>query len=238
VEPSSAPWRYLEPAEPGAAARGDPPRRERAVPWPAIGAGAAILALAIGVFVLVSRPGPVVGVEGAASFTGGSTEPGHAAGTLASGGPEIVVEVGGAVARPGVYRLPIGARVADAIAAAGGYGARVDAAAADVQLNLAAILHDADKVRVPVRGETTGGTGAGPGAWSGGASSPPGGPLDLNTAAAAELDTLPGIGPATAAKIIAARTQARFTSVDDLLSRKVLSSAALEKIRALVTAGP
>ncbi|OGO57590.1 MAG: hypothetical protein A2V85_10465 [Chloroflexi bacterium RBG_16_72_14] len=159
-------------------------------------------------------------------LAGGSVDP------ALGGGPELVVEVGGAVARPGVYRLPPGSRVGDAIVAAGGFGARVDAGAADRQLNLAAGLHDGDEVHVPTRGEAAA-TGGGDG--GGGVA---GGLIDVNSASAEQLDTLPGIGPATAAKIIAAREEQRFASVDDLRARKVVGEATLEKIRDLVTAGP
>ncbi len=153
-----------------------------------------------------------------------------------------MVDVGGAVARPGVYHLPVGSRLADAIEAAGGYGATVDAARVDQGLNLAAVLKDGEKIRVPVRGEAAASTSAAgdPGGGSAGAAGDPGGGLvNLNTADADALDALPGVGPATAAKIIAAREEQQpFAAVDDLLARKVVGSATLEKLRPLVSVGP
>ena len=143
---------------------------------------------------------------------------------------ELVVDVGGAVRRPGVYRLLPGARIADAIQAAGGYGPAVDTAAAARDLNLAAVLKDGDRVRVPARGE-----GAAPGPSGASGSDTNGGLVELNTATASELEALPAIGPATAAKIIAARSEQPFASVDDLRERKVLGEATLAKIRDLVT---
>lgn len=207
--------------------------------WPAIAAVLAAVALAVGAFAVASRPAPVVGVEGASDVANASTGPpgssGAGSGAAGSGAAGIVVEVAGAVARPGVYRLPAGSRVGDAITAAGGFSPRVDAVAVGALLNLASLLHDADKVRVPVRGEPT------PAGSAGTAGTDPqaaqGGPLDLNTATAAQLDALPGVGPATAAKIIAARQERPFTSVDDLVARKVLTSAVLAKIRSQVTVG-
>ncbi len=164
---------------------------------------------------------------------------------LASVQPTIVVEVTGAVVHPGVYHLPPGSRIADAVTAAGGYSARVDAGRADLALNLAHPLTDGDEIRVPSRddppsaaaggsggGATSGAGGGGGGGTAGG--SGPTGPIDLNSATAAQLDTLPGIGPVTAAKIIAARDQARFRSVDDLKTRKLLGPATFEKVRPLV----
>ena len=153
-----------------------------------------------------------------------------------------MVDVGGAVARPGVYRLPEGSRVGDAIEAAGGYGVAVDATLVDRQLNLAAVVRDGDKIRVPARGEaaalppSSGERGSGNTQGQGAAVD--GGPVDLNHATAEALDTLPGVGPATVAKIMAAREKQPFASVDDLLARKVVGAATMEKLRALVTVGP
>jgi competence protein ComEA len=167
---------------------------------------------------------------------GGGPLDSPASSALEGAGP-IVVNVVGAVVRPGVYRLPTGARVADAIAAAGGFGPRVAAGRVDRELNLAAVVHDGDRILVPSRDDTTateGSTAASGGNGSGGAGS---GPtlIDLNTATEAELDTLPGIGPVTAAKIVAARSEAPFRSVDELLERKVVGPATFDKIKALVT---
>src|SRR5204862_5828647 len=125
----------------------------------------------------------------------------------------------------------VGSRIADAITAAGGYAARVDAAAAQ-GMNLAAKLTDGQQVHIPSRGEAA--TMASGGA-AGGTSAAPSGPVDINSATAAELEALPAIGPATAAKIIAAREEQPFHSVDELRSRKVVGQATLEKIRKLVT---
>ena len=148
---------------------------------------------------------------------------------------------------PGVYRLAAGSRVGDAVAAAGGFGPRVDAEAADRALNLAAPVRDGDEIHVPARGETgpsgmTGGSGTGGSAVGRfgrrRAAVRGGGLVDLNRATAEQLDTLPGVGPATAAKIIAAREERPFTGLDDVGSRKVVGAATLEKIRPLVTVGP
>jgi competence protein ComEA len=234
VEPSSAPWRLLEPSEPEAAA---PQAAPHPVSWPVVGAAILAVAVATGAFLLASRSEPVIGVDGATTLDSASGGPAEAAGGVAvGGGPQLVVEVGGAVARPGVYRLPPGSRVGDAIAAAGGFSARVDAASADARLNLAAALRDGDEVHVPSRDEAAAG-GSGDPATGGAGGGPGGGLVDLNSATAEQLDALPGVGPATAAKIIAAREEQRFTDVEDLRTRKVLGAATLEKIRALVTVG-
>jgi competence protein ComEA len=243
VEPSGAPWRVLETAEsPSSADAATPP--PRSVPWLAIAVGAVALVVGAVAVVLTLRSEPLVGVDGAAPYAAAAlrsaSDPPPATSHGAAG--DVVVDVGGAVARPGLYRLPAGSRVGDAIAAAGGYAGSVDAGLADRQLNLAAIVKDGDKVRVPMRGETPAGgpPGSSPadGSTGGATGGTAAGPMDLNHATAEQLDTLPGVGPATAAKIIAAREQQPFTSVDDLGARKVVGSATLEKLRPLVTVGP
>jgi competence protein ComEA len=140
------------------------------------------------------------------------------------------------VRHPGLYRLPSGSRVGDAVAAAGGYGPTVDASAVAARLNLAERLEDGGKILVPERGAPAGSAPPSPGAAAG-LASPGGAPLDLNRASATELDTLPGIGPATAAKILASRQQQPFRSVDDLLTRKLVRQSVFEGLRSLVRVG-
>ena len=133
---------------------------------------------------------------------------------------EIAVHVSGAVARPGLYRLTQGARVADAVEKAG----PLDEADLNA-INLAAPLADGQKVPVPLKGEVQAGApaGAGPVQRNAGVSAAaprsvgPAGPVNINTAGAAELDTLPGIGPALAQRIIQYReTNGPFKQVEDL----------------------
>ena len=234
MEPSGAPWRVLETPDPSSPSPSEP--AARAIPWVAIAVGVAAVAVAGAAALFAMRPEPIAGVDGAGAFAAGAalTDTGIHSPAAESPSGEVVVDVSGAVAHPGLYRLPAGARVGDAIAAAGGYGSSVDAALADRDLNLAAIVRDGDKVRVPVRGEAPAAAGQ---AAPGGAGGAGGSLVDLNHASAEELDTLPGVGPATAAKIIAAREEQPFTSIDDLATRKVVGSATLEKLRALVTVG-
>jgi competence protein ComEA len=174
----------------------------------------------------------------------GSTSSPAAAG---AGSGNVVVDVAGAVLRPGVYHLAAGSRIGDAIAAAGGYSPRVAAAVIERSLNLAAIVHDGDQIFVPSRDDPGAGSTAAPGSGGsggaaggeagGGGGGGGAGPIDLNRATAEALDTLPGIGPVTAAKIIASRADSPFASVDDLLSRKLVGQKVFDQIKALVTVG-
>lgn len=155
---------------------------------------------------------------------------GSAAATLQPTSPElVVVDVEGAVLHPGIIELPLGARVADAVAAAGGYAPEADLGAAAAQVNLAALLRDGQQIVVPIVGPAAGGGGSDGG---GGAA---GGLVNLNSASPDALDALPGIGPVTVQKIVAARTEQAFGSLEDLVARKVLTRAQLDKIRDLVT---
>jgi competence protein ComEA len=251
MEPNPTPWRTIDAAGQG---RAEPPEPSGPARRPlgalAIAGAAALVLLAAFLLAFGSASGGSVEVEGASALgspsIGDTTGRASGAGaSLAVGdvGPDLVVEIVGAVIRPGVYHLPPGSRVGDLVQAAGGYGPRVDADAASRALNLAARLADGDQVRVPSRDEASvSGSGGPPGegasimGGTGGRETPP--LVELNTATNAELEALPGIGPATAAKIIAAREEAPFASVEELRSRSVVGEATFGKIRDLVTVGP
>lgn len=140
----------------------------------------------------------------------------------------VVVHVTGQVSASGVVRLPEGARVVDAVAAAGG----ATPAAALQSLNLAAVLSDGQQVHVPAFGEAVAPT------TLVGGSEPSGFPVDLNVADAGALDTLPGVGPATAAAIVRWRDEnGPFASIDELLDVPGLGPAKVEALRGLVIVG-
>lgn len=160
----------------------------------------------------------------------------------------VVVDAAGAVTRPGLYRLRPGSRVNDLVRIAGGLLPGADRN----RLNLAAPLADGQRLYVPKAGEQsppdpvdlTGGEGTGPDAGTSGSATPggsagqtpgPATPVDLNTATADELDTLPGVGPSTAAAILDYRTQhGPFRSVDDLLDVRGIGDAKLAALRSKV----
>ena len=209
-----------------------------------VSAGAGIVLIAI----WLTLPSGGVSVEGpggdlqprAVAAVSSSALHSFAADAPASQPATVVVDVEGAVVSPGVHELPDGSRVGDAIAAAGGYAPAVDIAAASHTLNLAARLTDGQQIHVPALGETAAplATAGGGGGGGGASPAPAGGLVDINHATADELDTLPGVGPVTAQKIIDARTAAPFTSVDELQSRGVVGASTFEKLRDLITVTP
>ena len=151
---------------------------------------------------------------------------------------ELVVHVCGAVKSPGVYRLPAGARVYEAVAAAGGALPEADQEA----LNLAAFVQDGEQIRLPRRGEVPrmgagagGGSSARTGVTAGAAK--PSFPVNVNRASAAELEAVPGIGPTLAAKIVAYRgANGPFASLEDLLNVEGIGEKTLARLRPYLSA--
>lgn len=149
-------------------------------------------------------------------------------------GAEITVYVTGAINKPGVVTVKEGARTADAVNACGGLLPTADAE----MVNMAQVLKDGQQVRVPEKAvpETTAAAKSGsvnPAAKSGTSSkAAPSGPVNINTASAEELDTLPGIGPAMAQRIIEFReTEGAFTSIEDIKKVKGIGEAKFEKMK-------
>jgi competence protein ComEA len=141
----------------------------------------------------------------------------------------VVVDVVGAVRQPGLYRLEQGSRIADAIARAGGATPKAELA----QVNLAAPLADGEQVVVPKRGAPGVAPPVGSGASSGAGT--PTAPVQLSTATLEQLDSLPGIGPATAQKILDYRTKhGAFSSVDELDAVPGIGPKRLDQLRDLV----
>ena len=182
----------------------------------ALAAGAVlVVALVVGSRLLAHAGAPAAGPVPVSSSTAPPPQ------------PPLVVDVVGAVHRPGLYRLRAGARVADALARAGGSTRKADLE----QVNLAAPLADGQQIVIPRRVRVPGGVpppdAAGPAQK---------GPVHLNTATLEELDSLPGVGPVTAQKILDYRTQhGAFRSVDELDAISGIGPARLDQLRGLVT---
>lgn len=157
------------------------------------------------------------------SFAAGSPGAPAAGGSFSLSGQagDVVVDVTGAVARPGVYRLPAGSRVNDAVKRAGGADVRAELEA----VNLAARLADGQQVVVPERGPA--------GAAVAGASGEEEGPISLGTATVEQLDTIDGIGPVTAQDIVDFRDEhGGLASVDQLDQVSGIGPATMESLRA------
>ncbi|HEX6666758.1 MAG TPA: ComEA family DNA-binding protein [Solirubrobacterales bacterium] len=158
------------------------------------------------------------GAEAAFPASSGASEGGSF--TISGQGGDVVVDVTGAVVRPGVYRMPAGSRVTDAVQRAGGASPRAQLEA----INLAARLADGQQVVVPERGPG-GSTVAGAGGEEG--------PISLGTASVEELDTIDGIGPVTAQDIVEFRDQhGGLSSVDQLDQISGIGPATMEALRA------
>ncbi|PJJ73913.1 competence protein ComEA [Sediminihabitans luteus] len=190
-------------------------------------------------------PAPA-GTAGGVADGGTGSGSGGSAATAGTAGPDagsVVVHVAGHVRTPGLVTLAAGSRVADAITAAGGADGEADLGA----LNLARLVVDGEQIRVPAPGDPpvdTGGSGGGTstgggsegGAEAGGAGATGvGAVVDVNTADVAALDTLPGVGPVLAQRIVDHRAQnGPFATVDELADVSGIGPAVLAKIRDLV----
>lgn len=158
-------------------------------------------------------------VLGVRHFAGAQTQassfaPIRAAAPARAAARRIVVDVAGAVRRPGLYRLAPGTRIADAVALAGGATRKADL----ITVNLAALLSDGEQIIV------------------GGASASTPGLVDLNSASAEQLDTLPGIGPQTAEKIVAFRqAHGPFRALEELDAVPGIGPSRIAQLKGLVT---
>ncbi|WP_404383595.1 ComEA family DNA-binding protein [Knoellia locipacati] len=170
----------------------------------------------------MSRASPAGSTTGSPDAGGGAAGAVGSAGAASGAAGILVIHVVGQVRTPGVYRMSVGARVGDAVTAAGGAKTGADLAA----VNLARVLVDGEQVVVPRPGEAVAAPGAGVAGQTGGAggaggvagsAGSAGGKVALNSADLSALDTLPGVGPVLAQRILDWRTEhGRFTSVEEL----------------------
>jgi competence protein ComEA len=179
-------------------------------------------AVAVALLLVGARAIRAEGGDGPPSASAATTSGPGGSFSIESGGGDIVVDVAGAVRSPGVYRLPGGSRVIDALDRAGGPAGR----ASLEQINRAARLTDGQQVVVPVRGPTGGPvTAAGETVEDG--------PISLGGATVAQLDTIEGIGPVTAQKIVEYRDEhGGLASVDQLDQVSGIGPATMESLRA------
>jgi competence protein ComEA len=197
----------------------------------ALGLGLLVVVVACAWWYLASSAAPVPvdssGLAPAVTSSSSSVQPASPTSTPAASST-IVVDVAGKVVHPGIYRLPTGSRVFEAVHAAGG----VSRGASTLSLNLAAPLQDGEQVVVGLPGGG-GAPQAGDASAGGGAA----GPVDLNSATVAQLDALPGVGPVLAQHIIDWRTaHGRFSSVNQLQDVSGIGDAKFADLKPLVTA--
>lgn len=200
----------------------------------AVAAVVVVIAVAVGSAVLVAgQAAPEMIIPGSVTVTTSpvavdpGADPPSGAPPSPSSASSVVVHVAGLVAKPGVFELPAGSRVVEALAAAGGALPDVDTST----LNLARVLVDGEQIAVGVPPAPD----AGGGLLGGGATAEPGQPLDLNTATEAQLDALPGVGPVLAGRIIAWREDhGAFTAVEELLEVSGIGTATLADLSGLV----
>lgn len=183
--------------------------RKRVLAWSAF---VAALLAAFALYPRLASPAPAIAPPATAP-TGASSP----------AGAVVFVHVSGAVVKPGLYELPEGTRVADAIEAAGGPGRRADLDA----VNLAEVLRDGVKIEVPIRGHAS---------LPAPATSPSTAIVDLNTADQPALETIPGVGPVTATAILQHRSEiGSFETIEQLLDVTGIGPATLEALRPYVT---
>lgn len=188
-----------------------------------VGVGAALILVLVGlgcaVFITAITPH---GTSSVLAPSAAPTSSSTASGPGSSTGAVIYVHILGQVNHPGLYRLHDGDRAVDAVAAAGGLTASADPAA----LNLARFLSDGEQIIVPALGESV----------SASSGTAPGGKVNINTADEPTLETLPRVGPAMAARILAWRAaNGRFTAIEDLMSVSGIGEKTFEGLKDLVT---
>jgi competence protein ComEA len=199
-----------------------------------VGVGAALILVLVGlgcaVFITAITPHGASSVVAPSAVPSGPPSSGAvgSSGAAASSGTVIYVHILGQVNDPGLYALHDGDRAVDVVAAAGGLTPAADPAA----LNLARFLSDGEQIIVPAVGETIPAAGIAGGA-AGGAT---GGKVNINTADESTLETLPRVGPAMAARILAWRAaNGRFTAIEDLMSVSGIGEKTFEGLKDLVT---